>query len=337
MNWLKKKKTIYTTNIDFNKAANILLCSDKNVIHGLGISIISILENISIPCVIHIAFNGELPVEEEVRFTELAQRYNTSLYFYWIDDREIKTLRSNSFITETTYYRLLVPYVMNDLSIKKCLYLDTDIICVNNITSWYNQELNQYIAAVSKDATSTPFFRENHTCKSLGMKGTNYFNAGVMLINVSQYVSFDIGRKAIYLCSEHNYDAMDQDVLNILLEGKVRFDDSYAYNCGMSVRNCELPPEIYFVHFTGAKKPWKVCTSKIDEHTLSLGDASSWRYRYYKIWRLYNEASPWKEVPFSLPKNATEWRYLSFLYLKNGKIIKSIKSYFKYLRYKINI
>ena len=77
MQLLKKRKFLSDIEVhDFNDKANILLCSDKNVIRGLGVTIVSVLENMTIPCAIHIAFNGELPENEEARLAQIAKKYN---------------------------------------------------------------------------------------------------------------------------------------------------------------------------------------------------------------------------------------------------------------------
>lgn len=96
-------------------------------------TVISVLENMTMPCAIHIAFNGTLPEDEEARFTQIAKKYQVPFCIYWIDDSTIQHLNSNSYITITAYYRLLMPYIMNDIGIEKCLYLDTDILCVHDI------------------------------------------------------------------------------------------------------------------------------------------------------------------------------------------------------------
>ena len=336
MGLLKRRKVFNETNMDLNSFVNILLCSDKNVIRGLGVTIVSIFENISKPCAVHIAFNGNLPETEESHFQELAKKYDAPIYFYWIDDTDIRSFHSNTYITKTAYYRLLLPYVLNESGITRCLYLDTDIICINDINSWYHQNLSNYIAYVTKDATAVPDLREKKTCKEIGMKGTQYFNSGMMLINIPAYVRYDAGYKAMKLCSEKNFEAMDQDVLNIVLEGHVHFDNSYAYNCAMSVLNKEVPDRIYLIHFTGAKKPWRVCVSELDEHTCSLGDKRSWRYKYYRLWREYASISPWKNEPFTEPGNYTEWRYFSMVCLKNGRFLKALRLYCKYISSKLH-
>lgn len=332
MSLLKIRKVIFEPDaFNMTDSVNILLCSDRNVIRGLGVTIVSILENIKQQCSVHIAFNGELPLEEEKRFEQLALRYRAAIYIYWINDDVLKTLNSNSYITITAYYRLLMPYVLKEFDVRKCLYLDTDTLCIHDFTKWYEQLLGSNVAAVTKDATSQPYMREKVTCHKLGMSGLQYFNSGILLININEYVKEDIGYKAVNLCAQQKFGEMDQDVLNILLEEHVVFDDSYAYNCGMSVRNYEIPDCIYLIHFTGAKKPWKLCTSLLGDNTISLFDKHSWKYHYYAVWRKYAEISPWKEVPFDLPKNYREWRYLANMYFKSGRFLLAIRYYKKYI------
>lgn len=299
----------------------------------MGVTIVSILENISAPCTVHIAFNGELPEHEEVRFRELSLKYEVPIMFYWIDDTKLSQLYSHSFINQTAYYRLVVPYILHEAGIEKCLYLDTDILCVGDFTQWYHRDLKGYIAYVTKDATSKPMLREHTTCVKLGMKGKLYFNSGILLINIPEYVKADIGNKAIALCQKQNFDAMDQDVMNVLMEGKVVLDDTYAYNCGLSVRNHEVPETIYFIHFTGSKKPWKLCTSKIRKQSyLRLLSQHSWKNHYYEVWRKYATLSPWKDEPFELPKNHREWRYVYTMYFQTGNIYKAVHSLITFLQ-----
>ena len=48
MGLLKKRKILSDVAVnDCNDRANILLCSDKNVIRGLGVTVISVLENMT--------------------------------------------------------------------------------------------------------------------------------------------------------------------------------------------------------------------------------------------------------------------------------------------------
>ena len=99
--------------------------------------------------------------------------------------------------------------------------------------------------------------------RALGMKGDDYFNSGMMLIDVGRYVAEDIGHKALALAASKAFPYMDQDVLNIVLEGKTYFTSSIAYNCKVFTRDerFELEKdEVKIIHYTGKNKPWKFYT-----------------------------------------------------------------------------
>ena len=143
------------------------------------------------------------------------------------------------------------------------------------------------IAYVIGDSTSSPE-KWKHYCRAIGMKTNKYFNSGVLLLNISKYLKNDIGIKALLLLKNNQYKYMDQDVLNILLEGKCSYDPDITYNCTMSVTNDKyqkyFDDGIKIVHFTGDKKPWKLFTSIWGEQNnpASNNDVYAWKYQYYR-------------------------------------------------------
>lgn len=338
MDLLKEKYILGNKEyIDYKDKANIALCCDKNVLRALGVTIFSFLNHMKMPCVFHVFFNGELPDEELNRLEFMRQQYDTEIIIYWLNNDFIKDVESQLLnITITTYYRLVVPYVLKDFPIDRVLYVDTDVLCINDASELFSMDLQNKIALVEKDATSKPNMRVSY-CPKIGMKETNYFNAGVMLIQIQPYIAADIGYKAMKLASSNSYPFMDQDVLNILLEGKVIFNTSYAYDCAMSVRNNELPETIKIIHFTGGKKPWKLYTTHYGTtYTQNWKDEHSWKYQYYKEWRDCAKESPWADVPYDLPKNYHDWRYLANMYRVMGKYGEWISAYYRYLKAKLN-
>lgn len=337
MNLLREKRVIGENKIvQYSNKANISICCDKNVIRALGVTIFSFLQYTSTPCVFHIFFNGQLPKDDEKKLVQLVKQYKTDIVIYWLNNDFIEDLKSNLLnITVTTYYRLVVPYVLHELPIDRVLYVDTDVLCTNDISPLCTMDLQNKIAFVEKDATSKPNMRQSY-CPKIGMKGTDYFNAGVMLINIELYVKEDIGYKAIKLASTNSYPFMDQDVLNILLEGKTLFSTTYSYDCAMSVRNHELPDVVRIIHFTGGKKPWKLYTTHYGtKYTDHWKDEHSWKYAYYKAWRECAQQSPWADIPYELPKTYHDWRYIANMYRVMGKYSKFISAYCQYLCYKL--
>lgn len=220
--------------------------------------------------------------------------------------------------------------------IKKALYVDTDLLCLNDISELFHVNLDNFIALVTEDAISS--ILEKH-CRNIGMQENSYFNSGVLLINIPEYIKYDIGKKAVKLAQDKNYIYMDQDVLNILLENKVKIDITYKYNCTMSVSDSQIPDIIDIVHFTGSQKPWKAYTTLWGSNKDPIPfkkSKSKWKYQYYALWRQYAAESPWADVPYDTPKNVHEWRWLSDMYRKNGEFIKAVKAYYRYVTAKLS-
>lgn len=326
---------------DYHNCLNVAICADKNVVRPLGVLIYSILTNAAgKKYVFHIFFNGEFLAEDIRRIRSLGQSFDNTIIVYTLDNDFFTGFYTAGYLTITAYYRLMVPYVLNQYNIESCLYLDTDIIVVSSINDIFEFARDD-IAYVIGDSTSSPE-KWKHYCRAIGMKTNKYFNSGVLLLNVPKYLEDDIGRKAFSLLKKNQYKYMDQDVLNILLEGKCSYTPDIIYNCTMSVTNEKyrryVDDKIKIVHFTGDKKPWKLFTKNWGENEcVSKKDIYSWKYQYYKKWREYAKASPWKDVPLSLPQNAHEWRYLSKMYLKTGNYIYALKAYARYLTIKFTV
>lgn len=255
-------KTIVINKIEeFDKNYNIVCCTDEKFLRALGVLLISILENNTGNFAFHIFYRGNLSIENEQKLRQIAYSYKISLIVYCIDDSQFTTLHTTDVINLVTYYRFIAPYILADLNIAKILYLDVDMLCVGDIKKLFDIELKDNIAYTVKDPTDIAMKKY---CESIGADSDNYFNAGMLLINVQRYVEEDIGQKAICLLKKKKYYFMDQDVLNILMKNKVIADIKIDYNCTMSTRNNAFKnnknkPKL--IHFTMSRKPWKIYTS----------------------------------------------------------------------------
>ena len=314
---------------DYNKVCNIAVCTDNNVVQAMGVLLFSILKNNQQQFSFHIFFRGEIDSVDLIRIEDLSNLYDVTIVIYFINDSKLSFLYSTNNISITSYYRLFMPYILQSLNILKVLYLDVDMICVAEISEIFSKKLGNKIAYVTKSFTSNPGFWKKY-CYEIGMSDCNYFNAGMMLINVPMYIKEDIGNKAISLASK-GYKYMDQDVLNILLENKIVLDDQSCYNCTMSVTNDNYEKDkVKIIHFTGNKKPWKLYTS-IWGDIYIINNEYSWKYYYYKLWREYAEMSPWKNIRYDYPKEYTEWRYMAKMYKKIGRYVSALNAYKKYI------
>ncbi len=116
-----------------------------------------------------------------------------------------------------TYFRLKLPTILP--KVKKVIYLDSDIIVICDIEKLWNYDMGEnFILAVEE-----PTHLHKKRLKKLGMKETSpYFNAGVILMNLSKMRNSEFHQKLIPFV-EKRFNVLklrDQDILNTFFEGQ---------------------------------------------------------------------------------------------------------------------
>ncbi|MCW8107610.1 glycosyltransferase family 8 protein [Alteromonas ponticola] len=249
MNALKSKKLEGPLEI-------VITVDDKFCCH-LWVLLRSIVTSCQCEVNFHVIANS---VNEDSKVKlKTAMELDGNLTFYDVDEQtrgRISALPlSASYLNRldmVTYLRLLLAEILPD-SIKRVLYLDCDMVALGDISELAHVEISEFLAAVVSDAKLS---RQDYTA-TLGMHTNRYFNAGLMLINLEKWRSFNVAEKALQLlCSGKQYAYNDQDVLNILFQNKLLYLSSVynfqTYDVGVS----SLANNAKIVHFTTAEKPW---------------------------------------------------------------------------------
>lgn len=155
--------------------------------------------------------------------------------------------------TQTTYYRLFIPELFPHLN--RGLYLDCDLLVLDDIAKIYDTELGTDLVAAASDgfAQVTEEMRR-YTENRLGLDHHyHYFNAGVLLMNLEAMRREDFQGKFLRLLQTVTFNvAQDQDYLNVLCRDRVTYlsDDWNAMPQGVPVEKPRL------VHFNLTSKPW---------------------------------------------------------------------------------
>ena len=132
------------------------------------------------------------------------------------------------YYTITTYYRLFLPDLFPAFS--KGLYLDSDIVLLDDVAKLYFTDLGDNLVGAVPDA-SVQLFSEfsNYVEKVLNVDHTKYFNAGILLMNLKKLREFGLERRFVSLIKKVTFKvAQDQDVLNFLCKDRVTYLDRYA-------------------------------------------------------------------------------------------------------------
>lgn len=210
--------------------------------------------------------HSELTVSEQETLQSLAAQHQNKIHFLYIDRNEFsKELPTNDMWSLETYFRLkLLDIVPSD--VERLLYLDVDMIINKDLRELYLEPFDGNYFVACKDMTVD--FPKNDIRDLIFQKyiekGFTYFNAGLMLWNISDLRGNYCFADYMTLAKQLNYQmlAPDQDLLNFMHYGQVKFVDEYqydlfslmAYNFG--IRYAEVKEQTSIIHFAGYK-PWQ--------------------------------------------------------------------------------
>lgn len=161
------------------------------------------------------------------------------------------------------YLRLFIPHCL-PADVDKVLYADCDLIFCRDVSEIYDLDIDAYSLAAVKDAPNQSAERLQYD------PAEGYFNSGIMLLNVARLRRMDFTQKALAYLREHKDRIIfhDQDVMNALLHGTVRFLplEWNLLDCYYRNNPCVAPGELPLlqackdrpavVHFSGPLKPW---------------------------------------------------------------------------------
>ena len=171
-----------------------------------------------------------------------------------ITDRIENRLRSDYF-TMTIYFRIFIPDMYPEYD--KAIYIDSDIIVPGDISELYDTDMHDNLIGVVTDGSVNDVPElQRYMTESLGLKLGDYFNSGMLLMNMKELRIVHLAEHFLYLLNKYHFDcvAPDQDYLNSMCYGKIEYLDS----CWDAMPNRNKPeienPKI--IHYNLFDKPW---------------------------------------------------------------------------------
>lgn len=189
-----------------------------------GVSVLSIFENTRERVTVHIMHNENFSAQNRERFLALAEKFGQNIKFYNMEKitgdeiAYLEKLYPNQITAKVkgSMYRIWMEKVIS-ADVKKIIYLDTDTIVNLDIAELWQVDLgDNVLAAVSEIENGTDVKKLFNICADGFVKYENYFNSGVLLINLKKFrdaknIMFD----GLNFVSQHpNYRFLDQDTLN---------------------------------------------------------------------------------------------------------------------------
>lgn len=239
---------------------NICFSLDSNYVEQFVVSATSILKNAKADENICLyILDGGLTKTHKEYIEQLKEIKPFEINYIQMDNSEFKNCPmlcdmnkkfDDYHVTVPTYYRFKLAEVLP--KIDKILYLDCDVIVKTSLKEIFDINLDDFSLAMIKDVNW-----ENEA-KRLNLN--NYFNAGVMLINLDFWRKNDIQKK-LFEFAQNNKDIIlwqDQDVINCVLKDSIKeLPNKYNYQYFLykepdfeEYQNCSI------LHMAGAFKPW---------------------------------------------------------------------------------
>lgn len=242
-----------------DKKVPIFFAVDDNYIPFLAVALQSLIDNASAENEYSIKVLYTNITEENQNSIKKYVRENVNIEFvdlnYYIDKIKDK-LYTRDYYSKTTYFRLFIPELYPQYD--KALYLDSDITILSDIADLYHIDIeDNLVAAAPDDVIQAIEVFQDYAEKVVGVaKYQNYFNAGILLMNLDALRKFNFQEKFLYLLETVKFSvAQDQDYLNRLCKGRVKlFPNTWNR---MPIGGDTVPREdLHLIHYNLAFKPW---------------------------------------------------------------------------------
>jgi lipopolysaccharide biosynthesis glycosyltransferase len=172
--------------------------------------------------------------------------------------REHLEFRLRDYYSVSIYYRMFIPSMFPEL--ERAVYLDCDLVLCDDVAKLYFTELeDNLVGAVTDESVITvPVFCD-YVKRHIGLESEHgYFNSGVLLMNLDLMRRTGIENMFIRLLRKYNFNtvAPDQDYLNFLCRGRVRYLDEGWNKHAIPGRN--IPDSsLHIMHYNMFNKPWR--------------------------------------------------------------------------------
>jgi lipopolysaccharide biosynthesis glycosyltransferase len=265
------------------RTLHIVFGIDDSYARGMGVAMTSLLKNNPDMDIVFHIFVSALAEIDRQRLSCLSEESGSRINLYHIDNDFYGNWPVSVHYSSAIYYRLVAPEVLRGV-VERFLYLDADIICMGSLAELQAVDLEGKVAAVVSDHEE--FSRKRSA--ELGLKHGKYFNSGVLCVDVERWNREGISGRAIEFLknSQIRFWWGDQDILNMALDGEVKFLESkwnLLYDMGSMTEEISEYPIL--LHYTALLKPWHaVC-----------------RHPLRDIFRKYSAVSLWHDEPLEEP------------------------------------
>lgn len=254
----------------------VALAADNNFAPPLGISIYSIIKNISEQDVLDIVvLDCGIEQENKDKIRSLVEGTPHQVTFVPCDLSMIKGIHISERWSIATFARLFLPDILP--KVERVLYLDSDVLVRGSLTELFSMDMRDALIAGVRDIGIWPRYKLYP--ENLGRFYVNedfvkmfsrvdYLNAGVLLFNLDLARKENFTEKCLRCLQEHGHEIklLDQDVINFVCAEK-RKVLPLRFNMPAFAKKEEVPvpfqeefssmeKDCVIVHYMSQNKPW---------------------------------------------------------------------------------
>ena len=274
----------------------VFFAVDDGYIPFLGIALKSLIDNASDENKYQIKILYTNVSSENIKRIKKYEKENINLEFVDLNKQleDIKEkLYTRNYFSNTTYYRLFIPELYPEY--KKAIYIDSDTICLTDIANLYNIDMeNNLIAGVPDGAIQAIDVFKDYVERVVGVSDyNNYFNAGIIVMNLEELRKYKFQDKFIYMLGKVRFEvAQDQDYMNRLCKGRVKLLD-FSWN-RMPIMG-KQSGDINIIHYNLGAKPWYFDDVLYQEYFWKYAEKTDFYNEIKEIGEKYTEADKEKD------------------------------------------
>ncbi|MBQ2814129.1 MAG: glycosyltransferase family 8 protein [Akkermansia sp.] len=270
---------------------HVCVISDANYHVPTTVALTSLKANLrpEVRCCVHYVCTSGQGWQREV----IEQLSEPGFDIRWVEAQlgPYAELKEQTHVAVSALVKFDLPYLLPEVD--KVLYLDGDILVTGDVAALYATDLTEHYMAAVRDMGGE---ETRHLHELVGVP--QYFNSGVMLLNLEQMRCDELPEKLLRskLQSPPTWTCMDQDVINDVMRGRVlnlppRYNamiplfqnPMYGYTMAQINKfyGCDyadmghLAADAVIIHFAGEsyRRPWA---------QLNGSFAQLWQYYYLR-------------------------------------------------------
>lgn len=200
---------------------NVVLASDSNYAQHVAVVAASILSNTKSKVNMHVLSDG-ISQEKIALIRQTVENFGGKLSVYDLSNYQcFENLFTSGHISKAAYFRLDIANILPE-NVEKVIYIDVDLLVLQDIAELWNFNLNgKPIAAVPDYGIMASKRLMKQKNQVLGLPMDNlYFNSGVVIMDLQQWREQNYAQQVIKLAAEGNLPHHDQDALNKVFMNK---------------------------------------------------------------------------------------------------------------------